>query len=268
MAQAIRTLTVEQGIDPRDFALVAFGGAGPMHAAFLAQELEIGEVIVPRLAGRVLGLGDAARPRSASDFTRPFFRRSRARPTSTSSPRLRATALEGDGDGARGRRASRADAAASSTARRPALRRPGVHADDPDRPRRRAARAGLPRGDDRAASTTRTTSATATRTRARPVELVVAPRRPRSATSAAPSRRQLAAVAGGAAEPPRRDVVFERRRARDARSSRATSSASGTALDGPVIVEEATATTVVPPGCHARASTATARSSIAIGKEA
>ena len=36
MAQAIRTLTVEQGIEPRDFALVAFGGAGPMHAAFLA----------------------------------------------------------------------------------------------------------------------------------------------------------------------------------------------------------------------------------------
>ena len=36
MAQAIRTLTVAQGIEPRDFALAAFGGAGPMHAAFLA----------------------------------------------------------------------------------------------------------------------------------------------------------------------------------------------------------------------------------------
>ncbi len=41
MAQAIRTLTVEKGIEPRDFALVAFGGAGPMHAVFLARELEI-----------------------------------------------------------------------------------------------------------------------------------------------------------------------------------------------------------------------------------
>ena len=39
MAQAIRTITVEQGIEPRDFALVAFGGAGPMHAVFLAREL-------------------------------------------------------------------------------------------------------------------------------------------------------------------------------------------------------------------------------------
>ena len=51
MAQAIRKLTVERGIEPRDFALVAFGGAGPMHAAFLAQELEIDEVIVPPAPG-------------------------------------------------------------------------------------------------------------------------------------------------------------------------------------------------------------------------
>jgi N-methylhydantoinase A len=51
MAQAIRKLTVERGIEPRDFALVAFGGAGPMHAAFLAQELEIAEVIVPPAPG-------------------------------------------------------------------------------------------------------------------------------------------------------------------------------------------------------------------------
>ena len=51
MAQAIRKLTVERGIEPRDFALVAFGGAGPMHAAFLAMELEIHEVIVPPAPG-------------------------------------------------------------------------------------------------------------------------------------------------------------------------------------------------------------------------
>jgi N-methylhydantoinase A len=47
MINAIEEITVKQGIDPRDFSLVAFGGAGPMHAAWLAQELEIGEVIVP-----------------------------------------------------------------------------------------------------------------------------------------------------------------------------------------------------------------------------
>jgi N-methylhydantoinase A len=47
MADAIRTITVKQGIDPRDYALVAFGGAGPMHAVWLARELEIEEVIIP-----------------------------------------------------------------------------------------------------------------------------------------------------------------------------------------------------------------------------
>ena len=47
MADAIRTITVKQGIDPREFSLVAFGGAGSMHAVWLAEELEIKEVIVP-----------------------------------------------------------------------------------------------------------------------------------------------------------------------------------------------------------------------------
>ena len=47
MADAIRTITVQRGIDPRDFSLVAFGGAGPAQAAALAEELQIGEVIVP-----------------------------------------------------------------------------------------------------------------------------------------------------------------------------------------------------------------------------
>ena len=47
MAEAIRELTVERGLHPRDFALVAFGGAGPLHAAFLAEELEVERVIIP-----------------------------------------------------------------------------------------------------------------------------------------------------------------------------------------------------------------------------
>ncbi|HVO53291.1 MAG TPA: hydantoinase/oxoprolinase family protein [Solirubrobacterales bacterium] len=51
MADAIRTQTVERGIDPREFALVAYGGAGPMHAAALAEQLEIDEVIVPAHPG-------------------------------------------------------------------------------------------------------------------------------------------------------------------------------------------------------------------------
>ena len=47
MADAIRTITVQRGIDPRDFTLLAFGGAGPAQAGALAEELQIREVIVP-----------------------------------------------------------------------------------------------------------------------------------------------------------------------------------------------------------------------------
>lgn len=47
MADAIRTITIKQGIDPREFSMVAFGGAGSMHAVWLARELGIREVIVP-----------------------------------------------------------------------------------------------------------------------------------------------------------------------------------------------------------------------------
>ena len=72
MAQAIRTLTVERGIEPRDFALVAFGGAGPMHAAFLAQELEIPEVIVPRFPGAFSAWG-MLETEIRKDFSRAYF---------------------------------------------------------------------------------------------------------------------------------------------------------------------------------------------------
>jgi len=51
MANAIRALTVERGIDPREFVMVAFGGAGPMHAVFLAEELQIPKIIVPYSPG-------------------------------------------------------------------------------------------------------------------------------------------------------------------------------------------------------------------------
>ncbi len=53
MTRAIRSVTVERGYDPREFGLVAFGGAGPMHAVALAERLEMTQVIVP-LAGGVL----------------------------------------------------------------------------------------------------------------------------------------------------------------------------------------------------------------------
>jgi len=57
MAGAIRLVSIEKGHDPRDFAFIAFGGAGPMHAIELAAELGIPKVIVPRFPGITSALG-------------------------------------------------------------------------------------------------------------------------------------------------------------------------------------------------------------------
>ncbi|CAN5235635.1 hydantoinase/oxoprolinase family protein [soil metagenome] len=57
MIRALRVVTVERGIDPRDFALMPFGGAGPMHAADLAAELGITRLICPRAGGVLSALG-------------------------------------------------------------------------------------------------------------------------------------------------------------------------------------------------------------------
>jgi N-methylhydantoinase A len=57
MVGALRVVTVERGVDPRGFALLAFGGAGGMHAAAIAAELEIDRVICPRAGGVLSALG-------------------------------------------------------------------------------------------------------------------------------------------------------------------------------------------------------------------
>jgi N-methylhydantoinase A len=57
MVKAIRLMTVERGFDPREFALVAFGGAGPLHAVDLALELQMPEVIVPPHPGVTSAMG-------------------------------------------------------------------------------------------------------------------------------------------------------------------------------------------------------------------
>jgi N-methylhydantoinase A len=74
MADAIRTLTVERGISPRDFKLVSFGGAGSLHAAFLARELGIREVIVPAAAGTFSAWG-MLQADLRHDVSRSFYRR-------------------------------------------------------------------------------------------------------------------------------------------------------------------------------------------------
>ena len=57
MAQAVRVVTVQRGIDPRDLALVPFGGAGPLHAAQIADELGMRRVLVPVASGVLSAFG-------------------------------------------------------------------------------------------------------------------------------------------------------------------------------------------------------------------
>ena len=57
MEKAIRVISVEQGYDPREFTLVAFGGGGPVHACSLARALRIPTVLIPTMPGALSALG-------------------------------------------------------------------------------------------------------------------------------------------------------------------------------------------------------------------
>jgi N-methylhydantoinase A len=63
MVRALRVVTVERGVDPRDHALLAFGGAGPLHAARIAEELGIDTILCPRDSGVLAALGLVVSPR-------------------------------------------------------------------------------------------------------------------------------------------------------------------------------------------------------------
>jgi N-methylhydantoinase A len=72
MAGALRIVSVERGHDPREFTLIAFGGAGPVHAARLARELGIPRVIIPPIPGGFSALGLAASD-VRRDYAKTFY---------------------------------------------------------------------------------------------------------------------------------------------------------------------------------------------------
>ena len=72
MAGALRIVSVERGHDPREFTLVAFGGAGPVHAAQLAEELDIRTVVIPPIPGGFSALGLVASD-VRRDYARTFY---------------------------------------------------------------------------------------------------------------------------------------------------------------------------------------------------
>ncbi len=57
MEKAVRVISIERGYDPREFTLVSFGGAGPLHACAMAKSLRIPRVLVPRMPGALSALG-------------------------------------------------------------------------------------------------------------------------------------------------------------------------------------------------------------------
>ncbi|MEV0584276.1 hydantoinase/oxoprolinase family protein [Nonomuraea sp. NPDC050310] len=241
MAQAIRTITVEHGIEPREFALVAFGGAGAMHAAFIARELGISEVVVPRFPGAFSAWGmleaDVRR-----DLTHPHFRAQ--------------DDLDGPAMAAELRRLETDALDALAAQGVPGDRRRVEHAADLRYegqdytltiPLRDAAEPGEPGFlgvlADRyaAAHTARYGHATPEA----PIEVVMLRTTgfgtfPKSAPAAAPSPE--------AVPPAVREVIFDGRR--HATPVLRRSALTGE-LTGPAIIVEETATTVVPPGCVA-----------------
>jgi N-methylhydantoinase A len=75
MEKAIRVISIERGYDPREFTLISFGGAGPLHACSLAKALRISRVLVPRMPGALSALGilmaDAVRDYSRTVMLTP-----------------------------------------------------------------------------------------------------------------------------------------------------------------------------------------------------
>ncbi|MDQ3889968.1 MAG: hydantoinase/oxoprolinase family protein, partial [Actinomycetota bacterium] len=94
MGRAFRVVSVARGHDPRRFALVAFGGAGPMHACAVAEQLAIGRVIVPRYPGVASALGLLLAD-VRHDLRRTWLRRTRALDVSELAARLGELEREG-----------------------------------------------------------------------------------------------------------------------------------------------------------------------------
>jgi N-methylhydantoinase A len=235
MAQAIRTLTVAQGIEPRDFALVAFGGAGPMHAAFLAEELEIAVVVVPRFPGAFSAWGmletDLRR-----DFSRSFYAKAAAADLTSLAEIFRSLEAEG--------RAALADEGVAAEATR-------VEHSLDMRYEAQEYTLTIPAGDPLADAfvkqiAQRFHDAHDARyghsNPGAPVEFVTA----RTALLGELGRAAPEQIEPGvSAHRPSRDAVFGRQSWDTAVISR---SELADALSGPAIVDEQTATTVVPPG--------------------
>ena len=237
MTRALRSVSSEKGRDPRDFAIIAYGGSGPVHAGGLADELGVTTVLVPPVAGLFSAVGLL--------FARPEFHEVRSCHLDVDAvdpPAI--AALLDEMEAVLTRAFAGRDEPAWAAHRRPPLRRPelgdrGRAADGPGRPGAARRRCG------RASRTSTRCSTACAASPGSPVEV----------------RAVRLAALGASAAPPSFDVadalvrdrhatpadVARRRRRRRCRCGRAPRSAP-TPEPGPLLVDEYDTTVVVPGG--------------------
>ena len=244
MADQIRLVTIKRGYDPREFALVVLGGAGPVHGVALAEEMGMAEVIVPEAPGVLAAFGLLAAA-IEHHHARTLPGRADAIDLDGGERLPRRARRRGPRAHGRGRRAARrtcrwrtrrtcatSGRRTSSRCRSTAPLAPGRH---------RGRRARVPRGP---------------RARVR-----LCARRPAGRVRELPRRAPLPAACAEACGRPRAPRAGSARRASAsaARTSRPAASSRtpiydrarlplGSSVPGPAIVEQADTTTVIPPG--------------------
>ena len=241
MANAIREITVEQGEDPREATLMAFGGAGPLFGTLLARELEMPQIVVPPYAGNfsAWGLLGADLVQTAS--------RTRIMPLDEAS-------IAGANDILAelfGSLTARTDAGGGERGARPrhALRRPGAL---PDRARSRPTTAGSPPMPPRSAACSPPTTAapSATRWTGRSRSSRYGRRCAAGFRDGAEARAAVGST-DGRAHPDVEAYSFTRGERLDFAVAHRSALAPGTSVEGPLILLEETATTYVDAGYSA-----------------
>ena len=245
MAEALKLVSVARGIDPSGFVLCAFGGAGPLHAAALAEELGIAEVLCPPIPGAFSALGLVA-----TDLKRDYVRTVYAEAGRADPGRLEAAfaALEGEG-------AAMLTRAGVSADRQSFVRQMDARylsqsyeltVPAPGRPLDHEALAGIA-----AAFHHRHRETYGHAHRAEPVQIVNV--RVTAVGAIAPLRiRQEPAAAGSDAVKARRAVFFKATGMTEAHIYVRARMPAGLAVSGPAVIESLESTTLVPPGWQAR----------------
>ncbi len=242
MGQALRIVSIERGHDPEAFSLIAFGGAGPIHAAALAAELGIPEVVVPPAPGAFSALGLVA-----TDLKRDYARTLYAGLDAVDPARVVTTlaAMEADG------------MAMLEAARVPAAQRALVRSADL-RYRRQAYELTVPLADGPVTRATLDALAASFHRRheqtyghANPSEPVQLVNLRLTALGRLPGIKLAQPARAAAAREGVREVWFPEGGTQRCRVVWRDGLMPGTTLDGPTIVEALESTTVLPPGWRA-----------------